>query len=167
MSSVAASLSNHSIYVFLNLRGAEPGFHWGLFVPTHAPHGAVWHAVNRTGGWFLEANATPSIPNPMSLCLVFKTGAVDATNFDKLKTEVENVPASGEPSPYTGEAFSCRVWVKDALAALDAAGLIGLERSTTEVEEAAVAKAEANREAVELGTGGAVVWNDAGFSTAC
>lgn len=73
MSTVPALLESYSIYVFLNLRGADPGFHWGIFVPTEKPLGEVWHAVNRTGSWSLETKSNCEIPNSFSLCLALKS----------------------------------------------------------------------------------------------
>ena len=51
MSTVTELLEDWSIYVIMSLRGANPGFHWGLFVPTNKPQGYVWHATNVSGGW--------------------------------------------------------------------------------------------------------------------
>lgn len=48
---IAANYEDYSIYVLLSSRGALPGFHWGIFIPTTTPAGHVWHATNREGGW--------------------------------------------------------------------------------------------------------------------
>ncbi|KAF2469554.1 uncharacterized protein BDR25DRAFT_315166 [Lindgomyces ingoldianus] len=165
MSSVLAELENYSIYVILSLRGAEPGFHWGIFVPTNKPQGDVWHAVNRTGGWSLEIKTTSGIPTSISLCLCFKVGTVNAETWAKLKDTLQQVPGNGQPSPNTQEAFTCRVWVKDALLALHNAGVIRLTKAIATIEEEAIMQAEGNRAGVEGGTNGAMVWNRTGFST--
>lgn len=161
MSTLTGHLENHSIYIFMNLRGAEPGFHWGIFVPKNKPRGHVWHAVNRTGAWNVEAVDETEIPNIMSLCLTFKVGSIE--NWEKLVTTLGNVEGNGQPSPNTGEAITCRVWVKDALLALHNSGIVCLAKPIDTIEREAIKAAEDNRTAVEQGTGSARVWNDTGF----
>ena len=163
MSSVIASLENNSIYMILSLRGAEPGFHWGIFVPTDKPEGEVWHATNRSGGWSLENRTTSGVPDSMSLCLCCKVGSIANQNLSIFNDILRSVSANGNPSPNTQETFSCRVWVKDALSALDNAGLISLRMDTSAIERDAIKEAEANRRTVERSTDGALVWNENGF----
>ena len=165
MSPIINILENYSIYVVLNLRGAEPGFYWGIFVPTNNPQGDVWHAVNRTGSWNLETITTSGIPDPMSLCLCFKVGTANSQTWDILKTTLGLVPANGQPSPNTHEVFTCRVWVKDALLALHNARVARLTTSIEEIERKAIQKAESHRERVEQGTDKAMVLNTTGVST--
>lgn len=57
-----------SLQNILSRRGGQPGFHWGIFVPTNKPQGEAWHAVNRCGGWSLEIKTTNGIPSSMKLC---------------------------------------------------------------------------------------------------
>jgi len=167
MSHVTAELEDYSVYVMLNVRGTLTGFHWGIYVPTNKPQGDVWHAVNRSGGWFLETKTTTGVPTSLSLCLCFKVGTVNSQTWNTLKTTLGQVPASGQPSPNTHEAFTCRVWVKDALLALHNAGVIRLTKAIATIEEKAVEQAESRRVGVEQGTHGAMVWNNTGFSTTC
>lgn len=123
------------------------------------------HAVNRTRGWSYEVTTTAGIPDPMSLCACFKVGTITSKTWDTFKDTLGGVSASGEPPPNTQEVFTCVVWVKDALHALDKAGVIRLTKSISEIQEFAVQQAELNRKAVEQGTGSAMVWNNTGFST--
>jgi len=165
MSNVTAKLEDNSVYIFLNLRGAATGFHWGLYVPTNKPEGDVWHAINRSGGWSLETETTSGVPNSESLCLCFKVGTVNSETWNTLKIKLGQVPASGQPSPNTQEAFTCRVWVKDALLALHNAGVICLTKTIATIEADAIRQAEKNRSGVELGEHGAMVCNYTGVST--
>ncbi|KAJ8106729.1 hypothetical protein OPT61_g9347 [Boeremia exigua] len=164
MSAVADLLENNSIYIFLNLRGALPGFHWGIFIPTNNPQGEVWHAVNRSGGWFLENKSTNGTPDPMSLCLVLKLGTVTSEHWAALRSALASVPSSGQPSLNTGEAFSCRVWVRDAVRALHDAGVIQLAKAVESIEAFALETAESHRCYIERGTRAALVLNSTGFS---
>jgi len=159
---VADQYENMSIYLILSLRGAEPGFHWGIFVPTATPKGWVWHAVNRAGGWRLEIKETSGVPTSMSLCLAIKVGVVG--NWEKFNNTLAAVPSQGQPSAITEEAFTCRVWTKDALHALHTAKIIKLLKSIADIEKEAITAAEANRSAVETGSNSARVVNDTGYS---
>lgn len=148
----------------LSLRGAEHGFHWNIFVPTDKPKGEIWHAVNRSGGWSLEIERTMGIPYLMSLCVALKLGTVTSGNWEILRTTLANVPGSGQASSNTGEAFTCRVWVKDAVLALHNAEVILLKRSIEGIEKAAVEAGESHRAFIERGTQPAKVENSTGFS---
>lgn len=154
-----SKFKNWSIYVILNLRGAESGFHWAIFIPTAAPLGTISHAVNRSGGWFYEVLETNTIPRSIELCLAIKIGSITSTNFTTLKSVLKDVPANGTPSTHTKEAFTCRVWVKDALIALQNAKLVQLPSSIEEIEQSAIEAAEKNRENVEQKPYSAVVIN--------
>jgi hypothetical protein len=52
------------------------------------------------------------------------TGSVQAAT-----DVIQSIPADGSPSQRTGEAFRCLSWLKDAIVALDAAGLVQLPMS--------------------------------------
>jgi hypothetical protein len=165
MSNPIAMLEDMSIYITLTLRGALPGFHKSIFVPTEKPTGEVWHATNPSGGWFLETETTATLMESSSVCVALKVGTVDDQSLMILRTTLESVPASGEPSVNTGEAFSCTVWVKDALLALQKAGVITLVKDIETINEEAIAAGEDNRSNIELGTGPPMVLNNTGFST--
>ncbi|KAK2743516.1 hypothetical protein FQN57_004813 [Myotisia sp. PD_48] len=130
---IASQYENFSIYVLLNTRGALPGFHWGLFIPTNTPDGLFWHAINREGGWKLEHRSYGNVPFSMSLVLAYKIGSVNASNFQKCKDILNSILADGTPSPNTGEAFSCRIWVKDAITGLEKGQIITLESPVSDV----------------------------------
>ncbi|USP77105.1 hypothetical protein yc1106_04379 [Curvularia clavata] len=164
MSAVANQLENYSIYINLSLRGAQPGFHWSIFITTNKFEGEVWHAVNRNGGWSLETNTTNGVPSSMGLCLVLKLGTVSNQNWETLRTTLANIPSGGQPSLHTREIFTCRVWVKDAICALHNAGVVRLAKSIETIEKVAIEMAEDNRASVELGTGEVLVLNSTGFS---
>jgi hypothetical protein len=165
MSNPISILENKSIYITLNLRGALPGFHKSIFVPTEKPTGEVWHATNPSGGWFLETETTATLMESLSVCVALKVGTVTDQSLMILRTTLEGVPASGEPSVNTGEAFSCTVWVKDALLALHKPMVITLVKDIETINQEAIAAGEANRSTIEMGTGPPMVLNNTGFST--
>jgi hypothetical protein len=164
MSNPIGTLENKSIYIILTLRGALPGFHKSILFPTEVPTGEVWHATNPSGGWFLETETMVRLMKSLSVCVALKVGTVTDQSLMILRTTLEGVPFSGEPSVNTGEAFSCTVWVKDALLALHKAGVITLIKDIDTINQEAIAAGEADRSNTELGTGPPIVLNNTGFS---
>lgn len=164
MSAVGKGLEKCSIYINLSLRGAQPGFHWSIFITTNKSEGEVWHAVNRTGSWLLETESIHGIPSSMGLCLVLKLGTATSQNWDTVRTTLANIPSSGQPSLSTRKTFTCRTWVKDAILAFHNAGVIRLTKDIETIEQVAIEMAEDNRASVELGTGPVLVLNSTEFS---
>ncbi|QSS60063.1 hypothetical protein I7I51_04859 [Histoplasma capsulatum] len=74
---IAAQYEDFAIYLILSSPGAEPDFHWGIFIPTASPGRRVWHATNREGGWKLEDKTSASVPFSLSLVFAFKIGSFD------------------------------------------------------------------------------------------
>ena len=143
---MAGQYQNNSIYIFLRSRGALPGFHWGIFIPTASPLGHIWHATDNQGGWRLEHHVEiDEVPFSIGLVLCQKIGTADADKFEMCYDVLNAVGADGTPSPHTGEAFSCRVWVKDAMLALHKNRIIVLPGEADEVEAYVLAAANRGR----------------------
>lgn len=156
---IAARYENYGIYVMLSSRGALPGFHWGIFIPTASPKGHVWHATNREGGWKLEHKTSPNVPFSMSLVLAYKIGSTSPSSWQTCQDILEGVDGSGRPSPYTGEESSCDVWVKDAIRSLHDNGIIVLSESVDSLEEKMINLASPHKDMVEGGESSARVEN--------
>lgn len=60
----------------------------------------------------------------LALIVLVRVGQVQ--NSSCATSTIENIPVDGNPSLRTGEAFTCRIWVKDALAVLHEHGEIKL-----------------------------------------
>ncbi|PLB48317.1 hypothetical protein P170DRAFT_437985 [Aspergillus steynii IBT 23096] len=155
-SSIAAQYEDYSIYIMLKSRGALPGFHWGLFIPTSSPAGELWHATNETGGWVVTPTSTNEIPFSMALVLAYKIGSISPSGLGAVKNILDNVPYNISHSPNTNEPFSCRIWVKDALVQLRENGFM-LLRDVSEIEEELIDRASDHKESVERGEEDAVV----------
>lgn len=56
----------------------------------------------------------------MSLVLAYKIGA--ASSPSEMDQVLRDLPAGGSASLRTGEVFTCRIWVKDVLVALQTRG---------------------------------------------
>ena len=83
------------------------------------------HATNRFGGWQLEVRTSSNALSSLSLVLIYKIGpASSQTAFDQV---LRAVPANGSASLRTGEAFTCRIWTKDAIMALHNNRIVTLE----------------------------------------
>lgn len=103
--------------------------HWGIFIHSQKNSGTFYHAVNRAGGWSLEVERTEGIYRSRPLVLLFRLGSVSSSTSTLCDSTLRNVPAKGEPSTRTSEAFTCRIWVKDAVVALHSAKIIVLTKS--------------------------------------
>ncbi|KAK7935111.1 hypothetical protein PG985_000606 [Apiospora marii] len=128
--------------------------HWGLIltVPNQTP--VLHHASNRAGPWSYEVRAGRP-ENSMTLIVLVRVGALkshsEATNVMK------TIPADGSPSRRTGEAFTCRIWIKDVLMALHEAGQIALPVDIDALERAAVRHAVNHAKSAESGNGATVI----------
>lgn len=157
---IAAQYENNSIYLILSSRGALPGFHWGIFIPTESPVGGVWHATNREGGWKLERKLSKSVPFSVSLVVAYKIGALTPSNSQACQDVLDSVVADGTPSPNTGEEFSCRIWAKDAVIALEKNKIITLGKTLSALEKDVFDMASDHKDTVEVGDEEARVVND-------
>ena len=156
---IADQYENNSIYVLLSSRGALSGFHWGIFIPTNTPYGFVWHASNKEGGWHLVHKKSDTVPFSLSLLLARKIGTVNSKTWETCYNTLSLVPCSGQPSSYTGEEFSCRVWVKDAILELQKNKVIDLPEAISSIEKELMERAAEFKLGVERGTETAQVDN--------
>ncbi|KAM5470320.1 hypothetical protein MferCBS49748_002493 [Microsporum ferrugineum] len=145
---IARQYENYSIYVMLSSRGANPGFHWGIFIPTNTPLGHLWHATNREGGWMLDQRPSNNVPYSLSL-----------VNWQACKDILSGIAAGPHPSPNTGEQFDCRIWVKDAIIALEKNGIIALDKGVSGIEDDLLVRANDLKPHVEYGSRPAKVEN--------
>ena len=156
---IADQYENNSIYVLLSSRGALPDFHWGIFIPTNTPHGYLWHASNKEGGWHLKYGTSSNVPFSMSLLLAHKIGTVNSETWETCCNTLNLIPCSGQPSLHTGEQFSCRVWVKDAILELQKNKVIDLPEAISQIETELMNRASSFKDAVEGGFSTAQVDN--------
>jgi hypothetical protein len=158
-SEIAAQYENYSLYVMLSSRGAAPGFHWGLFIPTATPTGDVWHATNQSGGWNVTPRSSNNVPFSMSLVLAYKLASLTPSTMEACKRILDAYPYRYSHSPNTGEPFSCRVWVKDAVIELQKNGMIVLTRDYSLIEAQLIEDASDHKDEVEGGADDAKVEN--------
>ncbi|OQD76650.1 hypothetical protein PENDEC_c004G02113 [Penicillium decumbens] len=158
-SEISAQYQNYSIYVMLKSRGALPGFHWLLFIPTTTPFGGERHATNETGGWNVTPQSSDDAPFAMGLVLAYKIGSISPRAWEACKNVLDAVPYDYTHSPNFSEPLSCRVWVKDALVALQENRIIALPQDLSLIERELVERANLRKEDVEQGRAPADVVN--------
>ena len=117
--------------------------------------------------WWMEARPKPDSYNNHfhELMLGCESWKSYPRNVDTMVDILNNVPADGAPSLITHETFSCRVWVKDALHALNKNSIVRLSQPIQQIEEELLDDAGMNRSAVERKMYQALVLNDARFFT--
>lgn len=97
--------------------------HWGLILTDSYKKPTLHHASNRNGPWiYEERNAKPD--QSMSLIVLIRVGKIKT--HSRMRDVIKGIAADGNPSQRTGEAFTCRIWVKDVLMALHDYGEIVL-----------------------------------------
>lgn len=94
----------------------------------------------------------------MSLIAMLQVAKVN--NHSRAKEVIQSIPADGSPSQRTGEAFDCRIWVKDVLVALCEQGVIALPADIDALERKAVQHGLRHAPYSEGGHGATVI-NDA------
>ncbi|KAJ4249765.1 hypothetical protein NW762_012107 [Fusarium torreyae] len=121
--SLNESLDSTSIYISLKSRPTPGEYHWGLILTDSNSKPVLHHATNIKGPWAYET-LHDDAASPMSLIALMKVGNIE--NYSLAEEIVQKVPADGSPSWRTGESFTCRIWVKDALVELHENGLTRL-----------------------------------------
>ncbi|KAI0483492.1 hypothetical protein F4859DRAFT_400514 [Xylaria cf. heliscus] len=119
------SLKSKSIYISLDTRPSPGEHHWGLILTDSNDKLVLHHATNRAGPWvYEESQAEPA--QSMSLIAMLRVAKVKS--HSRAKEVIQSIAADGNPSQRTGEAFTCRIWVKDVLMALSEQGVIARSR---------------------------------------
>lgn len=161
-----ASYEPHSIFILLNSRGLPGSYHWGLYIPTSPTQGHIWHADNSKDPktWVLDSRVVEglpaSVPTFSDLIIAYRVAVTSDKDFDACSRVLSAVavPAAGhDASLVSGETFTCRTWVKDAIGALATAKLITLRKSLEDIEMGAIVQAMRREEAIEKNHSGPVV----------
>ncbi|KAH7240721.1 uncharacterized protein BKA55DRAFT_575654 [Fusarium redolens] len=155
--SLNGNLESSSIYIAMNSRPSPRQYHWGLIITDHSGRPVLHHASNLEGPWKYEEKQGNSA---IDLAMIVIAKVASVTSETRATQVVQSVPADGEPSQRTGETFTCRIWVKDALVKLHDSAAIFLPNDIYTIETQAISYAEEYAADSEQGKGTAVV-NDA------
>ncbi|EWZ36219.1 hypothetical protein FOZG_11959 [Fusarium oxysporum Fo47] len=152
--SLNGNLESSSIYIAMKSRPSPREYHWGLIVTDDIGRPVLHHATNLTGPWKYEERQNESAIDPTLIVLVKASGV---SNVPRATQIIQSVPTDGKPSRRTGAAFTCRIWVKDALFELHETGEIFLADDIEVIETEAIAYAERYAADSEQGKGTAVI----------
>ncbi|KAJ6113676.1 hypothetical protein N7523_006993 [Penicillium sp. IBT 18751x] len=128
----------NSLYLLIRDRGDTYVFLWSLYLTTTATEGIHFHIINEVGptDWKYERTPTNEIPCLRDLLVALKIGVVGPTIHGALSDRLALVPLTIYSTRFR-ENLSCRVWVKEALFALDDEGYLNLEKTVQGIEEEA------------------------------
>ncbi|EPE09068.1 hypothetical protein F503_06844 [Ophiostoma piceae UAMH 11346] len=151
------SLEIKTLYITLDSRPEAGTYHWGLIITDANDEPVLHHASNTNGPWSYQRR----LDNPdESMTLVAIVRIAKVKSVSEAEQVIQSISASGYPSQRTSEAFTCRIWVKDVLVALEENGVIVLPNDIDNVEGVAIEQGYLYASHSEQG-GGATVINDA------
>ncbi|OTA90526.1 hypothetical protein M434DRAFT_397897 [Hypoxylon sp. CO27-5] len=146
-------LEASTLYLSLNSRPKKGEYHYGIVATDANAQATLYHASNLGGHWRMESK-TSRPESSMSLVVLVK---IDAVRKNNLPAVVKSIPADGAPSKRTREAFDCLTWVKDALVALDANGIIRLPANVDDIVSEAKKQGSKYASRAERGGGATVI----------
>ncbi|OOF94898.1 hypothetical protein ASPCADRAFT_208553 [Aspergillus carbonarius ITEM 5010] len=131
---MALQFETNGLYLLLSDRGAESTFHWGLYLAKSPTFGDIFNIVNSPNPkvWTYEPKSNQHVNTSRRYILALKVGDLEPALHGPLGTRLSEVPI--EYSTRFHEAITCRVWVKEALFALDDEGYIKLIEAVNGIE---------------------------------
>lgn len=134
----------NGIYIVLSaLRGRAGNitYHWGLYISVNG--GWIYHATNDSADktWSVQAKNGSRIASSKNLRLALKVGSVKSTaKVGEADAILRAVPVPTDGVEYMAkynDNFTCRIWVREALDALNEAKIVELTSSTENIEKEA------------------------------
>ncbi|OQE47390.1 hypothetical protein PENCOP_c001G05767 [Penicillium coprophilum] len=138
MSIPPLSLEPNALYVLLIDLGGSCPLEWKLCLTSTPTTGRTFYITNETGptAWQYKTEVVYSIANDMRVVLALKIGVIGPVLHAALGTRLALVPLALYSARFR-EGLCCRVWVQEALFALDDEGYISLVRSIVDIEQEA------------------------------
>ncbi|PYH80524.1 hypothetical protein BO82DRAFT_433304 [Aspergillus uvarum CBS 121591] len=124
-------------------------FHWILYLTTSPTQGQTFHLTNAPGSdvWTFDSQTTENITHGSRLLVALELGEIEPALHTALAERLAQVPV-GYSTKFR-EAMTCRVWVKEALFALEEEGYlclpVGGAQEVNRIEEKARGWAMRNR----------------------
>ncbi|KGO42696.1 hypothetical protein PEX1_057320 [Penicillium expansum] len=125
----------NGLYILLSDRGDKSyTFHWRLYLHQSAKSGSIYHLLNDIDPtiWRFEHLPDQTVIYNQALLGALKIGVLDPTLHAHFLERLHQIPIVD--SVRFRERITCRVWLKEALFALDDEGYIMLTRSVDEIE---------------------------------
>jgi hypothetical protein len=125
----------NGLYILLSDRGDKTyTFHWCLYLHQTIDSGSLYHLINESDStsWRFDPQPITNIANDERLLGALKIGVLDPTLHQPLRDRLWEIPIAY--STRFHESITCRVWLKEALFALDDEGYIKLTESVDGIE---------------------------------
>lgn len=135
----------NGLYLLLSDRGDTYTFHWGLYLAKSSSDGVIFHLINpvNSTAWIYEAKSTRNVSQSVRLLLALQVGVLDPVLHGSLSDRLAQIPI--QYSTRFREHMTCRVWIKEALFALNEEGYIKLIKSIDAIENEAKFQAMRNK----------------------
>lgn len=139
------SLDSNGFYILLFDVGDDCRFHWVLYHAQSPDSGIVSYLlqVQDTDAWVFETKTSADVGSSRNLIVAVKLAVIEPELADALSKRLAQIPIGY--SARFREDVTCRVWVKEALFALDDEGYIKLIKSIDDIEMEANTTAMLNK----------------------
>lgn len=118
------------------------------------PHKNMAHSRITSPAGAFQFEAKPSSSEAVSA--IISIARLDGRNLNTLTESLREIPLE-TPQEDQGQDFNCRVWVRQAIRALEGQGVLQCDNLEA-LEAEAIRYADANREAVEQGAASAGIY---------
>ena len=146
MTTEPLNFDQNGLYMLFSDLGDGYRFHWQLYLATSPDFGTIFHLNNPEGNgttWIFEVKPNSHERDIPNLVLATKIANMEPILYEALKCRLEQLPI--EYSSRFRENITCRVWVKEALFALDDEGYIQLLNGAERLEKEVTTTAMMNR----------------------
>ena len=128
-------LEPNALYILLLYLGGSCLFEWRLYLASTHTNGQTFHITNETGpvNWQYKTEAIHNIASDKQVVLALQIGVVGPVLHAALGSRLALVPLTLYSARFR-EGLSCRVWVQEALFALEDEGYLNLTRSVVDLE---------------------------------
>lgn len=129
------TFERNGLYILLSNRGDKSyTFHWCLYLHQSTTSGSIYHLLNGNDPtiWRFEHLPDQTVIYDQALLGALKIGVLDPTLHAPFLERLRQIPIVD--SVRFRERITCRVWLKEALFALDDEGYIMLTRSVDDIE---------------------------------
>ncbi|OJJ42687.1 hypothetical protein ASPZODRAFT_1288721 [Penicilliopsis zonata CBS 506.65] len=141
-----STLDVNGLYILLSDRGGLSYlFHWGFYLHQSEKSGFIHHLVNHPGSseWVCLTQPSEEVVASPTFLAALKVGDLEPILHQPLGERLHRIPICH--STRFHEDITCRVWLKEALFALDDEGYIKLVKSVGDIEEEAKHLATRNK----------------------
>lgn len=148
MASSSLAFQTDGLYIILTDRADSFTFHWGFYISKSDDEGLVLQIINSPNDpdeWKYEILkfSRADLFSTRKILVALQIGVLDPILHESLADRLAQIPI--EYSTRFHEDMTCRVWIKEALFALDQEGYIKLHKSADDIEEEAKFKAMMNK----------------------